>query len=115
MHIETENGIINISNETVAAVAGNAASNCFGVKGMTVTSMKDGLVRLLKREAMTKGVRVIETPQGEMIVELHIAVDHGLNIIAAGSSIINEVRYQVETVTGIQVTAVNVYVDTIKV
>ena len=83
MHIETDNGIINISNETIAAVAGNAASNCFGVKGMTVTSMKDGLVRLLKREAMTKGVRVIETPDGDVIVELHIAVDHGLNIIAA--------------------------------
>ena len=42
MQIKTEHGIIGISNEVISAVAGLAASSCFGVKGMTATSVKDG-------------------------------------------------------------------------
>ena len=36
-------------------ITGMAATNCFGVKGMAYRSMTDGLVHLLRREAMSKG------------------------------------------------------------
>ena len=87
MQIKTEHGIIGISNEVISAVAGLAASSCFGVKGMTATSVKDGLVHLLKREAMTTGVKVYEA-DGGITIHLNIAVDHGLNIPAVCRSII---------------------------
>ena len=113
MQIKTENGIIGISNEVIAAVAGLAASSCFGVKGMTTTSVKDGLVHLLKREAMTTGVKVFESENG-VAIRLNIAVDHGLNIPAVCRSIISEVRYNVQRLTGLNVTAVDIFVDSIK-
>ncbi len=113
MQIKTEHGIIGISNEVISAVAGLAASSCFGVKGMTATSVKDGLVHLLKREAMTTGVRVYEA-DGGITIHLNIAVDHGLNIPAVCRSIISEVRYNVQRLTGLNVVSVDVCVDSIK-
>ena len=97
-----------------ASIAGIAATNCFGVKGMTHTSVKDGIVYLLKREAMTKGVKVIER-DGKIDLELHIAVDHGVIICAVGKSIIGECRYHVERQAGVPVGRIDICVDSIRI
>ncbi|MEA4919772.1 MAG: Asp23/Gls24 family envelope stress response protein [Clostridiaceae bacterium] len=115
MKLENEKGTIAVSNRVIAAVAGNAASACFGVKGMTETSVKDGIVRLLKREQMTKGVFVTPSEDGMSVdIELHIAVDPGVNIAAVGGPIIAEVRYNVERQTGFKTGNISVCVDGIK-
>ena len=114
MQITTELGTISISNEALAMVAGGAATSCFGVKGMTVTSVKDGLVHLLKREYMTKGVRIRQNEDESVTVELHIAMDHGVNIAAAAQAIIHEVQYNVEKYSGVRVASVDVCVETLK-
>ncbi len=114
MQIKTEYGTIDIATEAIAAIAGNAASKCFGVKGMTVRSVKDGIVHLLKREAMTTGVKVRETGDGAIDIDLHIAVDHGINIPAVCRSIISEVTYHVSRLAGIEVNRVTIFVDSIR-
>ena len=50
--------LLPVGSNVYTNIAGVAASNCFGVKGMAVRSMTDGLVHLLRREAMSKGVLV---------------------------------------------------------
>ena len=100
--------------DVIASIAGAAATNCFGVKGMTHTSVKDGIVYLLKREAMTKGVKVTEK-EDKIDLELHIAVDHGINIGAVCKSIISEVRYNVERLAGVPAENIDVCVDSIRV
>lgn len=115
MKLVNDYGTIAVSNRVIAAVAGNAASACFGVKGMTETSVKDGIVRLLHREHMTKGVFVTPSEDGSSVdIELHIAVDPGVNLMAAGESIITEVRYNVEQQTGFKTGKITVCVDGIK-
>ncbi|MCI8934475.1 MAG: Asp23/Gls24 family envelope stress response protein [Clostridiaceae bacterium] len=114
MNIATEYGTVTLEAEVAASIAGIAATNCFGVKGMTHTSVKDGIVYLLKREAMTKGVKVIER-DGKIDLELHIAVDHGVNICAVGKSIIGEVRYHVERQAGVPVGRIDICVDSIRI
>ncbi len=109
--VNTGNGIITISNNVYTTIAGIAATNCFGVKGMAIRSMKDGLVHLLRKEAMTKGVRVTFNNDNSISIDLHIMVDSGINIAAVGDSIISEVRYVVTKNTGTEVKAVNVLVD----
>ena len=49
--LNTDKGAISISSSVVANITGNAATNCFGVKGMAYRSMTDGLVHLLRKEA----------------------------------------------------------------
>ena len=58
MTIKTDLGYIEITTEVLAGIAGYAASLCFGVKGMTIRSMTDGLAHLLGRENQSRGVKV---------------------------------------------------------
>ena len=48
-------------------------------------------------------------------IDLHIMVEHGVNLSAVGAAIISEVRYVVTKCTGTQVRAVNVYVDSMMI
>lgn len=115
IRLSTEQGVIAVDPSVYTNIAGVAASNCFGVKGMAFRSMTDGLVHLLRREAMSKGVRVTFHDDGSISIDLHIVVDHGVNIHAVGAAIIDEVRYVVANSTGTEVKAVNVFVDSITV
>ena len=51
IRMKTDCGAITVDNAVYTNIAGYAATNCFGVKGMAVRSMTDGLVHLLRREA----------------------------------------------------------------
>ena len=108
---ENENGSVNVSTGVYTGIVGTAATNCFGVKGMAYRSMTDGLVHLLRREAMSKGVNVIYNEDESISIELHIIVENGVNIPAVCRSIMNEVRYVVNKNTGAEVRAVDVFVD----
>ena len=108
---ENENGSVNVSTSVYTDIAGTAASNCFGVKGMVARSVSDGFYHLLRKESMGKGVRVDFHEDETISIELHIMVDSGVNLSAVGASIISEVRYVVEKCTGTKVRAVNVYID----
>ncbi|MDR1821808.1 MAG: Asp23/Gls24 family envelope stress response protein [Oscillospiraceae bacterium] len=106
-----EQGTITISKDVFTTLAGEAATNCFGVKGMVVRSAADGLLHLLRREAMGKGVLVRQNDDDTVSIELHIAVDRDVNISTLCESIQTEVRYKVESASGVTVSGVDVYVD----
>ena len=112
---DTENGSVNVSTNVYTDIAGTAASNCFGVKGMAARSVKDGLYHLLRKESASKGVRVEFHEDGTISIDLHVMVDHGVNLNAVGASIISEVRYVVNSTTGTEVRAVNVFFDSMSV
>ena len=109
--VPTEQGEITISDAVFTTITGAAATNCFGVKGMAYRSMTDGLVHLLRREAMSKGVRIIPHEEGDISIELHIVVEHGVNIAAVCRSIINQVRYMVSENPGASIRSIDVCVD----
>ncbi len=112
MIINNEKGSIEITNEVFTVIAGDAATNCFGVRGMAYKNVKDGIVSLLKRENMAKGISV--TFEDEKVnIDVHIIVEHGVNIPAICESIINEVKYNVERVTRVNVGRVNVNVASV--
>ena len=111
IHHETENGSVNVSSNVYTEIVGTAATNCFGVKGMAARSVKDGVYHLLRKESVGKGVNIEFHEDGSISVDLHIMVDHGVNINALGASIIEQVRYEVTKATGTEVRAVNVYID----
>ena len=111
MRLETERGTISISPDVFTNITGAAATNCYGVKGMAVRSKTDGLVHLLRRESMAKGVKVHFHEDNTVSIELHIIVDNGVNLTAVSRSIMSEVRYIVEQVTGVKVSSVDVCVD----
>ena len=111
LKFHSEQGEITVSSAVFSNITGMAATNCYGVKGMAYRSMTDGLVHLLRREAMSKGVNVIYHEDESITIELHIIVENGVNIPAVCRSIMNEVRYVVNKNTGAEVRSVDVFVD----
>ena len=113
--VPTEQGEITISDAVFTTITGAAATNCFGVKGMAARSKTDGLVHLLRRESMSKGVAVSFNEDGSVSLSLHIVVDHGVNLKVLAESIMNEVAYKVSKSTGVAVKSVDVCVDSMQV
>ena len=103
------------AEQTMQQAAADALRAVFGVKGMAYRSMTDGLVHLLRREAMSKGVKVTYNEDGTVSIELHIIVENGVNIATVCRSIMGEVKYVVTKNTGVEVREVNVFVDSITV
>ena len=115
LKFHSEQGEISVSSAVFSNITGMAATNCFGVKGMAYRSMTDGLVHLLRREAMSKGVKVTYNDDGTVSIELHIVVENGVNITTVCRSIMSEVKYVVNLNTGVTVKTVNVCVDSVTV
>lgn len=113
LKFHSEQGEISVSSAVFSNITGMAATNCFGVKGMAYRSMTDGIVHLLRPEAMSKGVRVIYNEDNTVSIELHIIVENGVNIATVCRSIMGEVKYVVNKNTGVEVRSVNVCVDSI--
>ena len=109
--LANERGCIYITGAVFTNLTGNAATNCFGVKGMTVRSVTDGLVHLLRLESMGKGVNVVYNADNTISIELHIAVDQGVNIPVICESIKDRVRYEVTKGTGVVVKRIDIFVD----
>ena len=66
--LDNERGSICISSEVFTWLAGDAATRCFGVKGMAGRAKESGLVQLLRRESMTKGVSVTPNDDGSVTI-----------------------------------------------
>ena len=115
IRMNTDIGQITVDSAVYTNIAGFAATNCFGVKGMAQRSMTDGLVHLLRPEAMSKGVKVTYNDDGTVSIELHIIVENGVNIATVCRSIMGEVKYVVNLNTGVTVREVNVCVDSVTV
>ena len=111
--LTNDKGRICVTNEVFTNLAGNAATSCFGVKGMVGRAKDSGPFQLLRRESMSKGVEVHFNDDESVSLELHIGVDQGVNISAVSRSIMKEVSYKLTKATGVPVKRVDVFVDTI--
>lgn len=58
--LENKLGKVSIDSEVIAQYAGSTAVECFGIVGMAAVSMKDGLVKLLKGDSLTRGISVVK-------------------------------------------------------
>ncbi len=112
--INSEYGEVTVDNNVIASIAGSVANKCYGVVGMASRGTKDGLVSLLKPDNMTKGIKVSVEDSG-IVISMHIIVEYGLNINVICDSIIKDVKYKIESNTGLKVTSVDVIVESVRV
>ena len=103
--INNKLGEIQISSDVIAMYAGMTAVECFGIVGMAAVSMKDGLVKLLKRESQDNHISI----------DFHVIVAYGVSICAVSDNLIASVKYKVEEFTGMEVDKINIYVEGVRV
>ena len=112
--IKNELGTITTDQEVIARVAGITATECYGIVGMAAKSMKDGLVHLLKKESLTKGVRIAMNDE-YLIINLYIIVEYGTNLNAIAETLKDNVKYRVEEQIGLPVGQVNVFIEGVRI
>ena len=112
--MNTDLGQILISPDVIAKYAGETAYECFGIVGMAMVILKDGLVRLLKKDSSTNGINVSIDENNEISIDFHIIVAYGVNIATIADNIISSVKYKIEEFTGMKVKKVNIYVEGVR-
>ena len=113
--MSTDLGNITIDPEVIAKYAGSVAVECFGIVGMAAVSMKDGLVKLLKKESLTKGIQVGISDENKITLNFHVVVAYGVSISAVTDNLISNVKYKVEEFTGMSVDKINIYIEGVRV
>lgn len=104
-----EKGSINISEEVIAVIVGNAAMEVDGVASLIATLGKD-IAELLGKKNISKGVKV-HVEDSIVTADVYIMVKMGSNVSEVGALVQNAVVTAVESMTGLSVTAVNVHVS----
>ena len=110
--MDTHMGNISIDHEVIAQYAGTVAMECFGIVGMA--GMKDGIVKLLKKESMTRGIQV-SLNNNKLTLDFHVIVSYGVSILAVSDNLIDSVKYKVGEFTGIEIEKINIFVEGVKV
>ncbi len=112
--MNTHMGNIAIDNEVIAQYAGSIAMECFGVVGMAGINVRDGLVKLLKKESMTRGINV-SIRRNKLTINFHVIVAYGVSILAVTDNLISNVKYKLEEFTGIEIEKINIFVEGVRV
>lgn len=114
-HIDNQYGEVMIDNHVIAKYAGATAMECFGIVGMAAVSVKDGLVKLLKRESVTRGISVDVDENNRLVIDFHVIVAYGVTISTVADNLVHNVKYKVEEYTGLKVGKINVYVEGVRI
>ena len=112
--MNTHLGNIYIDPEVIAQYAGSVAVECFGIVGMASVNVKDGLVKLLMKESITHGISV-SIVNNKLILDFHVIVAYGVSIITVCDNLINNVKYKVESFTGLEIEKINIFVEGVRV
>jgi len=106
---ELQTGLIRISDDVVATIAGLAALETPGIAAMS-GGISEGLAKRLSGKNVQKGVSV-EVGTTEAAIDLRIIVHYGIPIQEVSRQLQLNVRESVENMTGLHVVEVNVKVE----
>ena len=114
-YLDGELGMISIHSEVIARYAGSTAVECFGIVGMAAVSMKDGLVKLLKGDSLTRGIKVDIDEDNKITIDFHVIVSYGVSILTVADNLIENVKYKVCEFTGLEIKKINIFVEGVRV
>ena len=112
--IINEYGNITMDDQVFATLAGLAAMECYGVVGMASRNATEGIFELLRRDQLTKGIKITSIDD-KLNIDLYIVLQYGVKISVVADNIISRIKYSVETFSGVSVENVNIFVQGVRV
>ena len=113
--MSTRLGEITVDPGVIAKYAGTTAVECFGIVGMAAVSVADGLVKLLERDSLAKGINVNIDEENGIELSFHVIISYGVNISSVADNLVSNVKYKVEAYTGMEVKKINIFVEGVRV
>lgn len=114
IEIQLDNGIVSIDKEVIAKIAGHSALQSYGIVGMASQSTKEDIFELLKIEYINRGINV-EVEDGHINIDLNVILEYGIKFEVVSQNIIDNVKYNIKTSTGLDVNNVNVIVRGVRI
>ena len=108
------NGTVTFANEVLETIAGIAVADVPGIANMSGSLVKDGWNDLIGKKRPAKGVKVTKT-EDTLTIDVQIIVEYGVKVHEVCQAIQESVYNAIETMTGLKTTAVNVYVQGVKI
>lgn len=102
-------GNVKISVDVVARIASIAASEIEGVSSM-YQSFVDGVAQKLGKKNASQGVKV-EIVDEIANIDLYLVVEYGVKIPELAWNVQESVKANVESMTGLNVAAVNIHIE----
>ena len=99
-------GTVQIADEVVAIIAGLAATEIEGVKSMA-GNITNELVSKLGMKNLSKGVKVNFSDE-KVSVDLALNIRYGYEIPVVSKKVQEKVKSAIETMTGLEVSVVNI-------
>ncbi|MBO5521169.1 MAG: Asp23/Gls24 family envelope stress response protein [Eubacterium sp.] len=112
--VNSDLGDIVINPEVITTYAGSVAVECFGIVGMAAVNMKDGLVKILKKDSLKHGIHV-SINDNRISIDFHVIVAYGVNIGTIAQNLIDSVTYKLEETTGMKVDKIRVLVEGVRI
>lgn len=108
-------GTFSIDDKVIEQIASRTTMESYGIVGLAARGPKENIYRLLRRENMGRGVRVLTTGPRSILIQIHVILDAGVRISTVAQNVIETVKYNVETKTGLTVDSVDVIVQGVRV
>ncbi|HEY4600348.1 MAG TPA: Asp23/Gls24 family envelope stress response protein [Cerasibacillus sp.] len=115
IEINTSDGVVTITNDVIATIAGGAAVECYGIVGMASKSqIKDGIAEILKKENYSRGI-VVRKDNNHLHIDMYIIVSYGTKISEIAHNVQSQVKYTLEKTLGLEIDSINIYIQGVRV
>ena len=107
-------GRLAITDHAIEDIVGWTVLECYGVVGMAAPNLRQGVASLLNLDRLHQGIKV-EQAGDQLRIKVYIIVEYGLNVAEVAGSVRSQIAYNVEKMTGRPVTALQIYVQGVRV
>ena len=106
-------GNIFLSHRAICTIVSHAAQMSYGIVGLAPKNHAAGIAAAITKDSM-QGVNV-KSDGKNVTIDLYIVVEYGTRITSVADSVSDNVKYQVEKMTGLHVESVNIHVKGLRV
>jgi uncharacterized alkaline shock family protein YloU len=103
------NGKVNIADDVISVITTIAASEIKGIKALSGT-FQDDVLEMIGKKNFNKGIEV-EMDEQQVTINISIIVDYGFKVQEIAKQVQESVKLAIESMTGLEVVAVNVSVE----
>jgi uncharacterized alkaline shock family protein YloU len=111
---DASEGRMAVTDRAIGDIVGWTVLECYGVVGMASPNLRRGVAALLSRDRLHQGIKV-EQGQDQLRIKLYIIVEYGLNVAEVAGNVRSQVAYNVERMVGRPVSALQIYVQGVRV
>ncbi|AOV08303.1 Asp23/Gls24 family envelope stress response protein [Sporosarcina ureilytica] len=115
IEVKNEYGKIDITNDVIAQIVGEASIECYGIVGMASRhQIRDGLTEILRKENFARGV-IVRNIGEDTHIDVHVIVGYGTKISEVAYQVQSKVKYTLKKTVGLSVKSINIFVQGVRV